>query len=137
MGIETRKSNKFKLPDEWFKQAEYDLETAVAMFETKRYIYTVFMCHLSIEKALKGLYAKEFKEDPPKVHDLIYLTKKIKLTLPYEHQEFLKILNELSVPTRYPDELKKLLKQYKKKETGKILNQTKEVFKWLKEKLIK
>jgi len=29
------------------------------MFKTKRHIYTVFMCHLSIEKALKGLYAKK------------------------------------------------------------------------------
>jgi HEPN domain-containing protein len=36
---------KFKPPEEWFKQAVYDLETAQAMFETKRYIYTVFMCH--------------------------------------------------------------------------------------------
>ena len=37
--------NKFKPVDEWFKQAEYDLETASAMFKTGRYIYTVFICH--------------------------------------------------------------------------------------------
>jgi HEPN domain-containing protein len=50
---------RFKPPVEWFKQADYDLETAEAMFITGRYIYTVFMCHLSIEKELKGLYAKK------------------------------------------------------------------------------
>ena len=44
-----------KLPQEWFNQAGYDLRTADAMLSTGRYIYTVFMCHLSIEKALKGL----------------------------------------------------------------------------------
>lgn len=123
---------KFKPSDEWLKQAEYDLETADAMFKTGRYIYTVFMCHLSVEKALKGLYAKKFKKDPPKVHDLLYLVKKIELSLPPLHLDFLKVLNELSVPTRYPDELEKLLKQYKKEKTKNLLNQTKEFFQWLK-----
>jgi HEPN domain-containing protein len=128
-------STSFKPAEEWFRQAEYDFETAIAMFETGRYIYTIFMCHLSIEKALKGLYAKKFKEDPPKVHDLIYLVKKTDLTLSPLHQDFLKVLNDLSVPTRYPDEIEKLLKQCKKERTEKLLNPTKELLQWLKERL--
>jgi len=126
---------KFKLPEEWFIQADYDLGTAEAMFKAGRYIYVVFMCHLSIEKALKAFYAKKFEKDPPKTHDLIYLIKKVELVLPYPHQEFLKILNDLSVPTRYPDKLEKLLKQYKEERTEKLLNQTKELLQWLKERL--
>jgi HEPN domain-containing protein len=58
--------SKYKPPEEWFKQADYDLETAETLFKSGKYIYTVFMCHLSIEKALKGLYAKKFKKYPPK-----------------------------------------------------------------------
>ncbi len=42
---------------EWLKQADYDMDTADAMFDNKRYFYAVFMCHLSIEKALKGCIA--------------------------------------------------------------------------------
>lgn len=128
-------SNPFKSPDEWLKQAVYDLETAEAMFATKRYIYSVFMCHLSVEKLLKAIYAKELKEDPPKIHDLIYLVKKVQLELPHKHQECIKNLNELSVPTRYPEELEKLLEQYTKERTENLLNQTKELFQWLKERL--
>ena len=71
------KDNKFKLPEEWLKQSSYDFETAEAMFKTGRYIYTVFMCHLTVEKSLKALYAKMFKKDSSKTHDLIYLVKKI------------------------------------------------------------
>jgi len=41
---------------EWFRQAQYDLKSSEVMFNSKRYIHTIFMCHLSIEKALKGLY---------------------------------------------------------------------------------
>ncbi len=88
-----------------------------------------------IEKALKGLYAKKFEMGSPKIHDLIYLTKQIKLKIPELLQDFLEDLNDLSVPTRYPDELESLLKQYKKDRTEKILVQTKELLLWLKEKL--
>lgn len=128
-------SKKLKPPEEWFNQAKYDIETAEAMFNTGRYIYTVFMCHLSIEKALKGLYAKGFKKDPLKTHDLSYLAKKIELKLPGLHLDFLEDLNDLSVPTRYPDELENLLRQYKKDRAQRVLNQTKELLLWLKEKL--
>ncbi len=41
--------------NEWFFQSDYDLETAKDMFKSGRNVYCIFMCHLSIEKALKGL----------------------------------------------------------------------------------
>jgi HEPN domain-containing protein len=37
----------------WLSSAEYDLETAGNMLDSGRYIYTVFMCHLAIEKLTK------------------------------------------------------------------------------------
>lgn len=127
-------SGNYKPSREWFKQAEYDLDTAEAMLTAGRYIYTVFMSHLSIEKALKGLYTKKYKKDPPKTHDLSYLTAMLELELPDQHHEFLDDLNDLSVPTRYPNELEKLLKQYKKDKTSTLLIHTKELLQWLKKR---
>lgn len=128
-------NNKYKPSDQWFRQADYDLETAEAMFEVGRYIYAVFMCHLSIEKALKGLYAKRFKKDPPKIHDLNYLAEKIELDIDQELQDFIDKLNNLSVPTRYPDELDRILKDYKQDATKAVLNNSKELLLCLKQKL--
>ncbi len=93
------------------------------------------MCHLSIEKALKGLFVQKFQQNPPKTHDLLYLAKRIALELPAELQGFLEDLNELSVPTRYPDELERLVKDYEESVTEKVLNQTKELLLCLKQKL--
>jgi len=93
----------FKPPEEWLRQAEYDLDTADAMFKTGIYIYTVFMCHLSIEKALKGLYAEKFKKNPPKIHNLDYFCEKTGLNPHQELGNSIDKLNSLSVPTRYPD----------------------------------
>jgi HEPN domain-containing protein len=129
------RKNKFKTSEEWFRQAEYDLGTAEAMFDAGRYIYTVFMCHLSIEKALKRLYAKKFKKDPPKIHNLNYFCELVEIVLEKDLQEFIDNLNDLSVPTRYPDELDKLLKDYKKEDTFKVLEKTKELLLCLKKML--
>ena len=52
--------------EEWFFQSDYDLEVAESMLKTERNIYCIFMCHLSLEKALKGLYIKRLNKMPPK-----------------------------------------------------------------------
>jgi len=57
----------------WLDSALYDLETAEYMFKTGRYIYTVFMCHLALEKILKAKIEEKTNKTPPKAHDLIYL----------------------------------------------------------------
>ena len=41
----------------WFEGAEYDLQTARAMLDTKRYLYVGFMCHQVAEKSLNCIIA--------------------------------------------------------------------------------
>lgn len=118
-------------PEEWLKQADYDMDTADYMFRGGRYMYTVFMCHLSLEKALKGLYAEKLGKEPPKTHNLLYLLEKMKLTLPEDLFDFISTLNRVSVPTRYPDDLQRILKDYDKKKTKEVLDQSKQVLQWL------
>lgn len=120
-----------KTPQEWFRQAEYDLDTAKGLFESGRYIYTIFMCHLSVEKALKGLYSTKFKKDPPKIHNLNYFCEMLELNPDENLRHFIDNLNTLSLPTRYPDELERLLSDYRKDLTEKVLKQTKELLLWL------
>ena len=124
-------------PNEWFKQAEYDMKTAEAMFKARRYIYVVFMCHLSLEKALKGLYIKKFSSLPPKVHNLLYLIEKIGITLPEDLFEMVFEINRASIPTRYPEDLKQIQKDYRKQKVEKLLTKSKEALKWLKVELPK
>jgi HEPN domain-containing protein len=127
---------KYKSAEEWFRQAEYDIDTAEAMFQSGRYMYAVFMSHLCIEKALKGLYSKSYCKDAPKTHNLLYLIELINekkdFLLPKEFEDFFKVLNEKSVPTRYPDMLFDILKEFKKTNTKQFISKGKKVFKWIK-----
>lgn len=50
----------------WINIANYDFETAKAMFTTKRWLYVGFMCHQTIEKLLqKHIMQKNY---PHKYH---------------------------------------------------------------------
>lgn len=124
-----------KKPQEWFKQAAYDLKTAEIMLDNKRFIYAVFMCHLAIEKALKGIYQHKLHDIPPKVHNLIYLVEKTGLSPSEKLYDAIFELNRVSIPTRYPEDLDKMKSEYKKQNTLKIISNSKEVLKWLKNQL--
>jgi len=125
--------NSDEIIKEWLRQADYDFDTAKAMFKTGRYIYCIFMCHLSLEKALKGILIKHKNEIPPKSHNLIYLVEKIELKLNEEDYKFIFKLNDVSIPTRYPEDLKKIMKVYKKEITREFLTKTNKLLKWIKE----
>jgi HEPN domain-containing protein len=99
----------------WMAGAEYDLETAKHMLKTGRYIYVVFMCHLSLEKMLKAHVELEENKFPPKIHDLVKLATRAKLDIPDALNDVILDLNKESIPTRYPeDESKKLGTIHKK-----------------------
>jgi HEPN domain-containing protein len=118
---------------EWYLQADYDLEVAEDMYRSGRYIYCIFMCHLSLEKGLKGLFNKRTGEYPPKSHNLIYFVEKIGLVLSDSDQEFLFALNKISVPTRYPENLRDLIKEFDQAITEPILSTSKKTLQWIKQ----
>ncbi len=118
---------------EWLKQADYDMETAAFMAQGGRGFYAVFMCHLAIEKALKGLFQHVLCETPPKTHNLVYLLNKIGLRPDAARARAIARLNEANVTTRYPDDIDRLRSAYTTEMTEQILVQGREVLEWIKQ----
>ncbi len=121
-----------KAINNWIKSSEYDIKTADAMFKSKRFVYVIFMCHLSAEKALKAIVVNKTKKIPPKTHDLFYLVKLAAVDIPGIHKPLIAHLNEVSIPTRYPEDISKLIKEYNKQVAQRYLKETKGILKWLK-----
>jgi HEPN domain-containing protein len=90
------------------------------------------MCHLSVEKALKGLYQQTPQETPPKTHNLIYLVNKIGLKPSPDNSGVIARLNEASIGTRYPEHVDKLQGNYTQEIAVQILAQAKEILEWIK-----
>lgn len=102
------------------------------MHNNKRHYYAIFMCHLSIEKALKGLLQQKTSTLPTKGHNLISLLQKSGVASDAKTGVFLTMLNEVDVKTRYPDNLDRLIEQYPEKIVAEMLNKAKEALKWIK-----
>jgi HEPN domain-containing protein len=120
----------------WFELADYDIESAKVMLGGKRYLYVGFMCHQTIEKALKGIIARSCAESeiPPKTHDLTRLAVQAGIidAMSMEQQDFIEELNPLNVEARYPtykDQIHKMLTQNKCHE---LIAGTKELLCWIK-----
>jgi HEPN domain-containing protein len=116
----------------WMAMADYDLETAKHMLKTGRYVYVVFMCHLALEKMIKAHVEMEENKFPPKIHDLKTLIKRANLQLPDDSKKIILLLNKASIPTRYPEDLKRSLATYTKEYCSSVLEETEETLQWLK-----
>jgi len=115
----------------WLDSAQYDLESAGSMLQTGRYLYTVFLCHLAVEKALKGKVREATGRTPPKTHDLIELLKLSELTPPVELLDFLGKLNNASVATRYPEDFSETVRVYTKDVAEEYLKRSGEAVRWI------
>jgi len=126
--------NKIKY---WIDLSDYDLETAEAMLYSKRYLYVGFMCHQSIEKAFKAYFTKSKSETAPYSHSLSYLAKQGDFyeLFSEKQKEFIDQLEPLNIEARYPSHKERLLKSLSDAKCQEIIYNTKEIQKWIKERL--
>jgi len=59
----------------WVDASRYDLETAKALLESRRYLYVLFMCQQCLEKLLKAQVMARTVELPPRIHGLVRLAE--------------------------------------------------------------
>jgi HEPN domain-containing protein len=116
----------------WLKSADYDLESARFMLKSDRFLYVVFLCHLTLEKTFKALVCESSPDPAPRTHDLIYLVKRTGIGLTSQNLEFIGKINNASIPTRYPEDIQEAIKEYNREIATAYLEKTEEVVSWLK-----
>lgn len=121
----------------WIDLSDYDLETAVAMVETKRYLYVGFMCHQAAEKAFKALFTKLKSDTAPYSHSLSYLAKRGDFYEMFseKQKEFIDVLEPLNIEARYPAHKERLLRSLTYEKCQEIISNTEKIVAWIKERL--
>ncbi|MCK5118917.1 MAG: HEPN domain-containing protein [Candidatus Latescibacteria bacterium] len=121
----------------WINHAEYDLDTAEAMFRTGRYLYVAFMGQQTIEKILKGFIVEWKDTYPPYSHNLRRLAEISGIDAEMSDEQ-LKLLDDLTpfcVMTRYPAYKEKMAAIATLDRSKEYLSRTKEMFRWLRQKI--
>lgn len=129
-----------KLPDiqYWLNGSKEDFQVAKSLFKLGHYSHCLFFCHLSIEKLLKAIVAKETKNYPPYTHDLRKLAEIADLDLDLKQEKALEIISIFNIVGRYADTKLKFYQKYNKKDYAqKYLKTTEELLLWLKKEFQK
>lgn len=121
----------------WVEMSEYDMETAEAMLQTRRFLYVGFMCHQAIEKMLKGYWTARLEEIPLKIHTLSRLAERTGLDKDFSEEQWriIDTLEPLNIEARYPSYKERLLKSLTEERCIDLLNKTKELQIWIKSRL--
>ncbi len=121
----------------WLELSDYDLETALAMLNSKRYLYVGFMCHQTIEKIFKSFYTSLKAETAPYSHSLSYLAKKGEFYEEFteDQKDFIDQIEPLNIEARYPSHKERLLRSLTYEKCLEIIERTKVLQQWIKEKL--
>ncbi len=121
----------------WIELSDYDLETAEAMLKSRRFLYVGFMCHQTIEKAFKAYFTILKSDVAPYSHSLSYLAKKGEFyeLFSEEQKDFIDQIEPLNIEARYPSHKERLLKSLTESKCIEIIEKTKEIQEWIKEKL--
>ena len=123
----------------WMKLADYDIGSAKIMLNGRKYLYVGFMCHQTIEKALKAIIARDCAEGeiPPKIHNLSKLAIRADVIdlMSEEQQDFIEELNPLNIESRYPEYKDDIAAGLNEENCGELIEATEGLLCWIKQQL--
>ena len=121
----------------WLDIADYDIDTAEAMYTTERWLYVAFMCHQTIEKTLKAYWCATQPNDPPFTHNLTTLSEGTELDkeMSDDQLDIIATLMPMNIQARYPEYKDQLAKMLTKENCRNIIDETKKLQEWIKNKL--
>lgn len=121
--------------DKWLAQAVYDFDTAKEMHKVERYLYVLFCCQQSVEKALKGVIVHRTKTFPQKSHNLLQLSKDAGIEWGDDDLLFIRELNSCYIVSRYPEDLRHIEEKATNEVAMETLQYTERILSWLRSTL--
>jgi len=130
--MDNKDFNKDKLIEYWIAGSDDDYETMIAMFDSKKYSWSLFIGHLMIEKLLKAYYVNVKSDYPPFIHNLLRLAEKAELHLTDDMKKQLVTITAFNINTRYDDYKMSFKKQCTAEFTIEWIDKLKELRQWIK-----
>lgn len=116
--------------ENWWKQAQKDLEAAGKNREIEEYYLVAFLCHQAVEKGLKALIMLKRKERFIPTHSLVELGKKAEVN--QRLMQDLRVLAPDYTLSRYPDVAASLpYENYDEEIAADRLTRARRIFTWL------
>jgi len=120
----------------WLESANHDWDVANSLFQSGKYVYSLFFGPSVLEKVCKALWVAENQSNfPTKTHNLLWLLKNTYVELSNEQEEDFLIINTFQLESRYPDYSRHLFKTTDQDSNRQLLNRINHYRLWLLEQL--
>lgn len=130
----------------WEMLSDYDLETARAMIEAKRWLYVASICYSSVERLVKGLIVFGTRKEAPKSDNIIFLLNRLADNPSFaatetgqrfrlERGKYLDAIIDITYYhiNDYPFSYQKIMDRFIEEDTAKeVYNKSLDVLSWLK-----
>jgi HEPN domain-containing protein len=126
-----------KLIKYWIEASDDDFETMMAMFESKRFNWSLFVGHLMIEKLLKACFVRSKHDFPPFIHNLLRLAELAEIGMTEEQKVFFVTVTAFNINARYDDYKLSFQKKCTFDYTTKWINELKTQRLWIKELILR
>ena len=134
--MDNKELNKDKLVHYWMESSDDDFETMMAMYDTRRFNWSLFIGHLMLEKLLKALYLKKKSDYPPYIHNLLRLAEKADLEISEDIKKQLVTITAFNINARYDDYKLSFKNQCTPEFTSEWIGILKELRTWIKSLII-
>lgn len=114
----------------WEKRAKEDFKFAEDLFNSRKFLWCLFIMHLAAERAIKARVLEATQKEPPHIHDLVQLANIAKISLNKEQAKELEIISDFNIEARYDDYKEGLRKKANQAYTKKYLEKGKEFLRW-------
>ena len=128
-----KKDDKNKLIQYWINGSDDDYDTMIAMYDKRRYSWSLFLGHLMIEKLLKAYFVTVNSEYPPFIHNLLRLAEKSGLNLNDDYKQQFATITAFNINARYDDYKMSFKQRCTPEYTKEWLDKLKMLRKWIKE----
>jgi len=120
----------------WLDRVEYDMDTAKAMLQTKRYIYVIFMCQQSVEKCLKAFLLHKGSDIVP-IHNLRRLCELSEIVNELQTSSLKKLdfLSRFYLNARYKEDIQELSRGITEGISKDFIAFSEEMIRWLCQKM--
>jgi HEPN domain-containing protein len=103
MGESKQNIDVEKIVKHWVDTSEEDFKTMLTLYDSKSYGWALFLGHISVEKLLKALFVRRFKEHAPLTHNLFRLAELLEIEMPNDYADWLDEITSFNLNARYDD----------------------------------
>src|SRR5579872_6505465 len=114
------------------ESSQKDWEISQKLFKSRDYAYSLFFCHLTLEKLLKSIIVAKTDKAAPYIHDLVKLAQMANVQLDTQTEDSLKEITSFNIAGRYDDEKQSFYKKCTQAYGTKYFNLTSDIRLWLK-----